>query len=129
MNLQVKTSNEEALQYILDHFNDKIIIITSIEKNKTGKRFVELVRKILGFDIIVLFYSNNTEHFEWIKDFDNCLYTDKIDIYEEYITHFNEQGLKNLKKKVEKEYKKDGLILKEFSDNFISYVILIKYFL
>lgn len=122
MNLQVKTSNEEALQFILDHFNDKIILITSIEKNKSGKRFVELVRKILGFDIIVLFYSNNTEHFKWIQDFDNCLYTDKRDIYEEYITHFNEQGLKNLKKKVENKYKKDGLILKEFSDNFISYV-------
>ena len=128
MNVQVKTSNEEALQYILDHSNDKIIIITSIEKNKTGKRFVELVRKILGFDIIVLFYSNNTEHFEWIKDFDNCLYTDEIDIYEEYITHFNEQGLKNLKKKVEKEYKKDRLILKEFSDKFISYENIDKIF-
>ena len=70
MNLQVNISNEEALQYILDNFND------------------------------------NTEHFEWIKDFDNCLYTGKRDIYEEYINHFNEQGLKNLKKKIEKNIKK-----------------------
>ena len=119
MNIYSLTSTEKALKFILNRKeeNDKIIFITNIGKDKSGKRFIEIVRKIYNFDIIVLFYSKNFEHFKWIKDLPNCLYTNKTDIYEKYLTNYNEAGLLDLKKEVEENYK---IKLKDFSENFIN---------
>ena len=69
---------------------------------------------------MVLFYSNNMNHFKWIKDFPNCLYTNRIDFFEEYVTNYNIIGLNNLKKKIEEEYKNEKLKLKDFSPDFLS---------
>ena len=116
MNFYYETSTEEALKFILRRKYDKVILITSIGKDLSGKRFIEVARKIYGIDIIVLFFSNNMKHLEWIQNFNNCLYTNKADIYEQYITNFNESSLKNLKKKVEEDY---NIKLKPFSFDFI----------
>ena len=116
MNFYYESSTEEALKFILRRKYDKVIIITSIGKDLSGKRFVEIARKIYGFDIIVLFFSNNQIHLKWIETFPNCLYTSIFDIFEEYITNFNESGLKKLKTKVENTYK---IKLKNFSFDFI----------
>jgi len=121
LNIYERTSTENTLQFIKERQNDKIIFISSIGLDLSGKRFIEIARKILGFNFIVLFYSNNIKHFEWIKDFPNCLYTDKKDIYEEYITNFTENGLKNLKIKDERKYHNNNLSLREFTQDFISY--------
>ena len=121
LNIYERTSTENTLQFIKERQNDKIIFISSIGLDLSGKRFIEIARKILGFNFIVLFYSNNIEHFEWIKDFPNCLYTDKKDIYEEYITNFTENGLKNLKVKDERKYHNNNLSLREFTEDFIKY--------
>ena len=67
---------------------------------------------------MVLFFSANGVHLEWIQKFQNCLYTDQSNFYEEYITNFNKDGLEKLKKDVEKEY---NITLMKFSDNFLSY--------
>lgn len=121
MNIQSFKSTEEALKFIIKrkNENDKIIYITSIGMDLSGKRFIEIVREIYKFDIMVLFYSNNKDHFNWIKDFPNCLYTDKKDIYEKYLTNYNRIGLKNLKKEVEEKYKSYNLKFKEFSHDFL----------
>ena len=68
----------------------------------SGKRFVEIARKIYGFDLIVLFYSSS--EYEFIKNFPNCLYTTLKEFYQKYITNFNKEGLKKLKNKIEKHY-------------------------
>ena len=124
MNIFTFNSTEKALKFIInakkEKESDKFIFVTSIGEDKSGKRYIEIVRKILNFDVMVLFYSNNTSHFSWIKDFPNCLYTDKPDIYEKYITNYDTNGLLNLKKEVEKKYEKYNLKLKDFSPNFLS---------
>ena len=38
---------------------NKIILITSVGMDLSGKKFVEIARKILGFDVVVLFFSSN----------------------------------------------------------------------
>ena len=118
MNIFTFNSTEKALKFIInakkEKESDKFIFVTSIGKDKSGKRYIEIVRKILNFDVMVLFYSNNTDHFSWIKDFPNCLYTHKPDIFEKYITNYNINGLLNLKKEVEKKYEKYNLKLKDF---------------
>ena len=116
MNFYYESSTEEALKFLLKRKYNKVILITSIGKDLSGKRFVEIARKILGFNIIVLFVSNNTSHFHWIKDFPNCLYTNELDIYHEYITNFNEEGLKELREKVIEKYQ---IKLKEFTFDFM----------
>ena len=118
MNIYFESSTEEALKFIVRRKCNKFILITSIGLDLSGKKFIEIARKILGFDVMVLFFSANNDHLKWIQNFQNCLYTDESDIYEEYITNFNEKGLKDLKTYIEKEYK---IKLKDFSSDFLSY--------
>ena len=118
INFYYESSTEEALKFLVRRKYDKPIIITSVGKDLSGKRFAEIVRKILGFDIIILFFSNNKNHLNWIKNFPNCLYTNNADVYKDYITKYNEKDLKKLRGKVEKEYK---IRLKPFTFDFILY--------
>ena len=122
MNIYCIKSIEEALKFIVKRKrqNDKIIFITNIGLDYSGRRFIQIIRKIYNFDVMVLFYSNNKIHFEWIKNFPNCLFTNKSEIYQDYIINYNEKGLKILKQKVEEEYKNYNLTLKNFSPNFLS---------
>ena len=118
INFYYESSTEEALKFLLRRKYGRPIIITSIGRDLSGKRFIEIARKILGFDIIVLFFSNNSGHFWWIQNFPNCLYTDKSDIYEEFITKYNEQDLRILQSKVENYY---HIKLKALTFDFIYY--------
>ena len=104
MNIYFESSTEEALKFLLRRKYNKVILITSIGLDLSGKKFVEVARKIFGFDLIVLFFSVNRSHLNWIQKFQNCLYTDQTNFYEEYITNFNKDGLERLKNNVEKEY-------------------------
>jgi len=118
MNIYFESSIEESLKFLLRRLYNKVILITSIGLDLSGKKFVEIARKIFGFDLMVLFFSANEDHLKWIQKFQNCLYTDQSNFYEEYITNFNKDGLEKLKKDVEIEY---NITLMEFSENFLSY--------
>jgi hypothetical protein len=120
MNFYFESSTEEALKLILKKKKKgKVILITSIGRDKSGKRFVEIARRILqSDDLIALFFSNNTNNLDWIQNFCNCLYSSEPNIYEEYISNYNNAGLKELKKKVENFH---DIQLKDFSFNFLSY--------
>ena len=104
MNAYFESSIEKALEIIQRKKFNKIILISNIGKDLSGKKFVEIARKILGFDVLVLFYSKNRNHFSWLKNFPNALFTDNDNFYHEYILNYNENGLLNLKKKVEAYY-------------------------
>lgn len=117
-NLYFEFSIEKSLKYILKRKNDKVILLSNIGLDLSGKRFIEIARKILGFDIIILFFSNNRDHLKWLTEFPNCLITNQIEIYEKYISNYNLDGLKNLKKDIEQKY---HISLKNLSDDCISY--------
>ena len=118
MNIYFESSTEEALKFLQRRKYNKVILITSIGLDLSGKKFIEVARKIFGFNVMVLFFSANENHLTWITKFPNCLYANTAEIYEEYITNFNEKGLKSLKKEVENEY---DISLMEFSEDFLSY--------
>ena len=103
INIYYESSTEEALKFLLKRKYNKVILITNVGPNLEGKRFVDIVRKIYGFDVLVLFFSHNKKYLEWIKHYNNSLFTDSIDYYREFITNFNENRLKALKEKLEKE--------------------------
>ena len=104
MNVYFESSTEKALELIRRKKYNKIIIISSCQGN-VGKRFVDIARKILGFDIVVLFYSATTNNLSWITKYPNALYTNNEYFYKKYILNYNEKGLFDLKKEMEQKYK------------------------
>ena len=99
MNAYFESSTEKALEIIKRKKFNKIILISSIGLDLSGKKFVEVARKLLGFNVVVLFFSRNEEHLTWIQNFPNALYTNYADYYQDYINNYNESGLLNLKVK------------------------------
>ena len=61
MNSYFESSTEKALEIINRKKYNKIILISSIGEELSGKKFVVVARKILEFDVLVLFYSNNSK--------------------------------------------------------------------
>lgn len=118
MNIYIQNNTEKALKFIYKRRFNKMILITNIGLDLSGKKFIEVARKILGSNIIVLIYSSNKKHLEWIQNYLNVLYTSNASIFQKYIKNYNEKGLKELKKKVEKEYK---IKLLDFTSDFLSY--------
>ena len=104
MNAYFESSIEKALELIQRKKYNKIILISNIGLDLSGKRFVEIARKILGFNVMVLFYSKNKSHLSWLQNFPNVLFTDNSNFYQEYILNYNKSGLLNLKKKIETYY-------------------------
>ena len=117
MNAYFESSLERALEIIKRKRNNKIILISNIGLDLAGKKFVEVARKILGFNVMVLFFSGNPDHLNWLKDFPNALYTASADFYQKYILNYNEKGLLDLKKEVEDEYE----VKLNFEDNFLEF--------
>ena len=118
MNVYFENSIEDALRIIARKKYNKIILISNIGLDLSGKKFVEIARKILGFDVVVLFFSANKNHFNWLKDFNNALYTDNSNFYEKYVLNYNEQGLKELKNIVEKNY---NFKFRDFTQDFLKF--------
>ena len=119
MNVYFESSTEEALKLVYRKRYNKIILISSIGKDLSGKKFVEIARKILGFKAMVLFFSCNTEHFSWLKNFQNFLYTNSMTYYEKYVMNYNNEGLKKLKNEVQGYYK--GLQIPDFTNDYLSF--------
>ena len=119
INIYYEKYTEDALKFLFKRKYNKIILITSIGDDLSGKRFIDIARKIMGFEIMILFYLDNRDNrkdLDWIQNYPNCLCTYDIKIIEEYITNYNENGLKELKKKVEDEC---NIKLKPFSIDFL----------
>ena len=117
MNGFFDSSMERLLEIIKRKKYNKIILLSNCGKDLSGKKFVELARKILGFDVMVLFFSANKEHFKWIQKFPNALYTNNPEFYEKYINNYNNDGLLKLKQEIETEYK----IKLKFTNNFLQF--------
>ena len=104
MNIYFETCTEKELELIQRKKFNKIILISSIGLDLSGKKFVEIARKILGLDVVVLFFSSNPDHLKWIQLFPNSLYTNNAIFCENYIINYNKKGLLNLKCEIEKNY-------------------------
>ena len=104
MNAYFESSTEKALEIIKRKKYNKIILISSVGLDLSGKKFVEIARQILGFNVVVLFVSANKSHLQWIQQFPNCLYTCDSNFYKEYILNYSRDGLLNLKNKIQNNY-------------------------
>ena len=117
INVYIESCTEKALNLIKRKKFNKIILISNIGLDLSGKKFVETARKILGFNVVVLFFSSNNKHLQWIQNFPNALYTNNTSFYERYIKNYNKKGLLQLKKEIEQTYK----INLKFTQDFLSF--------
>ena len=122
-NIYFEGCTEKALELIEKKKFNKIILISNIGLDLSGKKFVEIARKILGFNVMVLFFSNNNKHLSWVKDFPNTLYTNSGTFCSQYISNYNKEGLLNLKKDIEKRY---NIKLHSFDNEFLGFPKFIK---
>lgn len=118
-NMYFEPKSDEALKLIeRKKEHSKIILISNIGPDLGGKKFVEDARDIIGGNVMVLFSSLDTGHLEWLKDFPNALFSNEESFYKEFITNFNEGGLRNLKRDVEDHY---NTTFPEYTDGFMKY--------
>lgn len=117
INIYFENSIEKALELVIRKKYNKIILISCIMVDLSGKKFMEIARKILGFNALILFISKNYNHLKWIRTVPNVLYTDNIQFCEQYLINYNQQGLLNLKNETEQRYN----IHLNFTNDFISF--------
>lgn len=97
---------DEALEIIRRKKYNKVIIISNVGLVDKAKQFINDIREILKFDVIILFFTASIGHLEWIKEIPNILFTMEDSYFKEYILNFNVEGLNNLKAKIEERYGK-----------------------
>ena len=96
----------EALKLINRKKYNKIILLSNVGTELDGKKFVDESRRIIGNNVIVLFFDFNINHLDWIKNYKNCIFSNESKYYEEYLDSFtNESKLKEFIKKLEQYYK------------------------
>ena len=70
-----------------------------------GRKYIDKVRKILGFNVMVLFFTNDFEHLKWIKDYPNSLFCADDFIIKLYVFNFNENGFREIRELIKDCYK------------------------
>ena len=105
INAYFKDSIENALELIKRKKLNKIILISNIGLDLSGKKLMEIARKILDFPVIILFFSQNLMHLKWIQEEKNILFTSDTNFYKKYILNYNEKDLIELKKEIENNFK------------------------
>ena len=73
-NIYYEVTEESALKLIQKKKYNKIILISNCGNNFAGRNFVDKARKILEFNIMVLFFGNWIGHLNWIKNYPNSLF-------------------------------------------------------
>ena len=121
-NIYTCTTSEEALLLVERKKYNKIILLSNVGPNQIGKKFVSDAREIIGSNVIVLFVAFNEDHLNWITEYQNALFTNRTEYYEEYLQCFHDKDsmkkkLKDLKFKMEKFYN----VQFNFDDKFLDY--------
>ena len=109
-NLYTESNTKDALRLVWRKRFNKIIIITNVGNNLEGKKYVDKVRKILEFNVVALFFTNDFSHLNWIKDYPNALFCMDDYTIKKYIFNFNEDGYNDIKTNVKEIF---GIELQE----------------
>jgi hypothetical protein len=104
-NLYTESDTRSALKLVWRKRYNKIILITNVGENLEGRKYIDKVRKILGFNVMVLFFTNDFEHLKWIKDYPNSLFCADDFIIKLYVFNFNENGFREIRELIKDCYK------------------------
>ena len=99
-NIYIEPDTESALKLVWRKRFNKIILITNVGKNLEGKKYIDKVREILGFNAMALFFTNDMDHLSWIKDYPNSLFCMDDNTLQRYVYDFNEEGFERIRNEV-----------------------------
>ena len=123
-NIYPCSTTNEALSLVERKKYNKIILLSNAGPNLEGKQFVEMARKIIGNNVIVLFLAYNIDHLNWIKNYKNAIFSNEPKFYEDYLQCFNDKNKNNIMKNlkalianIEKYYD----VKFSFDNNFLYY--------
>ena len=114
-------TTDEAIKLVKRKKYNKIILISNVGSDLGGKKFIDEARKIIGNNVIALFLAYNTNHLNWITNYENALFSNSPNFYEEYLNCFSKKKLDiqdeimELKEKIENHYK----VKFNFDDKFL----------
>ena len=114
-------TTDEAIKLVKRKKYNKIILISNVGSDLGGKKFIDEARKIIGNNVIALFLAYNTNHLNWITNYENALFSNSPNFYEEYLNCFSKENLDiqdeiiELKEKIENHYK----VKFNFDDKFL----------
>ena len=96
---------DEALNIIKRKKYNKVILLSNVGSDiEKAKKFVNDIRAILKFNVVILFFTSKISHLNWIKELPNALFTTSDKHFKEYISNFTTSGLNSLKTQIEKDY-------------------------
>ena len=123
-NIYPCSTTNEALSLVERKKYNKIILLSNAGPNLEGKQFVEMARKIIGNNVIVLFLAYNIDHLNWIKNYKNAIFSNEPKFYEDYLQCFSDKNKNNIMKNlkalianIEKYYN----VKFSFDNNFLYY--------
>ena len=105
-NIYACETSEEALKLVNRKKYNKIILISNVGTDFGGKKFIDDARKIIGNNVIALFLAYKSSHIDWIKKYENALFSNDPKFYEEYLECFDEDNEVSIKYNIEKLIKK-----------------------
>jgi hypothetical protein len=122
-------TSEEALGLVNRKKYNKIILISNVGTDFRGKKFIEKARKIIGNNVIVLFLAYKSSHLDWIKKYENALFSNDPRFYEEYLRCFDDEdedeiknNIKSLIEKMERHYK----VKFNFNEKYLDYPLFLE---
>ena len=113
--LYTENNSKDALKLVYRKRFNKIIIITNVGNNLEGKKYVDKVRKILEFNVTALFFTDDMNHLQWIKDYPNGLFCMDDYTIKKYIFHYGIEGYNEIRNNVRDFY---GVELQEARNAF-----------
>ena len=90
-NIYTCETTNEALELVKRKKYNKIILISNVGSDLGGKAFIDEARKIIGNDVITLFLAYNIKHLDWIKNYQNALFSNEPNFYETYLGCFSDE--------------------------------------
>ena len=76
----------EALNIIKRKKYNKVILLSNVGSDvEKAKKFVNDIRTILKFNVVILFFTSSLSHLNWIKELPNALFTTSDKHFKEYI--------------------------------------------
>ena len=104
-NLYTETNTKDALKLVYRKRFNKMILITNAGPNLEGQKYINKVRKILGFNVAVLFFINKIEYVkEWIKDYPNALFCEDDFTFKNFIFNYSENVYNEIRKNIKELY-------------------------
>lgn len=125
-NIYAFDNSDEALELVKRKRYNKIILISNVGPDYSGKTFISKARKILKNDVISLFLAYDDSHLDWITKYKNTLFSNSSDFYEKYLQCFEEgkdtyDEIIKLKEKLEEYYDVEF----DFNDDFLKFPLFI----